>query len=362
MYGGALAGRGPRYCPSIEDKIVRFADRDSHQVFLEPEGYDDHTVYPNGISTSLPPHVQAAFVRTVPALERVEILSPGYAIEYDYVDPRSLRDTLELRALPGLFLAGQINGTTGYEEAAAQGLLAGANAAAQVREVGLVRFARHEAYIGVLVDDLTRQGVTEPYRMFTSRAEHRLSLRADNADERLTGRGIDVGLVASERARAFHVKQERLEEARTWFTERRLTPNSASEAGIAVNADGRRRSLAELLAMPGVTFDQLAVTWPPAEPLRRDIVPTLEADAAYAGYLERQQEEAALLSRYETATIPRSMDYASLPGLSNELLGKLSTSRPETLAQARRIEGMTPTALSLLVMAIRKREAADIDV
>ena len=356
VYGGQIAGRGPRYCPSIEDKVVRFADRDAHQVFLEPEGYDDPTIYPNGISTSLPTDVQERFVRTMVGLEAVTITAPGYAIEYDYVDPRALSGSLELRALPGLFLAGQVNGTTGYEEAAGQGLVAGVNAAR--RRTGDKPFivARHEGYIGVMIDDLVTQGVTEPYRMFTSRAEFRLSLRADNADERLTPRGIDIGVVTSERAKAFHVKQDELSLLREWGHGLAVTPKEAEASGFTVNADGRRRTFFDLLSLPQVTLSALTATWTPPVPIRSDIAQTLEADSLYAGYLDRQAEEIAQVRAQEHLVIPSDLPFASVAGLSNELVEKLERVRPPNLGAAGRIEGMTPSALALLLLAIRRQE------
>ena len=356
VYSGALSGQGPRYCPSIEDKIVRFAEKNAHQVFLEPEGYDDQTVYPNGVSTSLPTEVQAEFLRTMEGLENVDITCPGYAIEYDYVDTRSLRRSLELRALPGLYLAGQINGTTGYEEAAAQGLIAGSNAACAVSGGDEVVFGRYEAYLGVLVDDLVTHGVTEPYRMFTSRAEYRLSLRADNADERLTPVGEGIGLIGPDRVQAFHVKQQALGSARRWMTARTISPSVAAAKGFPVNADGRLRSKADLLAVPGASFDALIAAWPPSPPIDRSLVPTLTADALYAGYLARQEEEIERLERHRALTIPPGMDYRAIVGLSSELREKLEESRPDTLAAAGRIEGMTPSALSLLLLAVRRSQ------
>jgi tRNA uridine 5-carboxymethylaminomethyl modification enzyme len=354
MYGGHIEGVGPRYCPSIEDKVMRFADREAHQIFLEPEGLDDDTVYPNGVSTSLPAEVQAAYVATIPGLERTVIRRFGYAIEYDYVDPRALDHGLAVKAAPGLWLAGQINGTTGYEEAAAQGLVAGLNAARSARGDEPIRLSRADAYIGVMIDDLVSRGVTEPYRMFTSRAEFRLSLRADNADQRLTPLGLSLGCVGDERARAWAAKADALAAGRAALGGVRLSPQQAGALGIAVNADGQRRSGLALLGLPGVTLADLARAVPAVADIAPSVARQIERDAAYASHLDRQAAEVEALRRDEAATLPVDLDYGSLPGLSAELRAKLGVLRPGTIADAARIEGMTPAALLLLLGRARR--------
>jgi tRNA uridine 5-carboxymethylaminomethyl modification enzyme len=354
MYGGHIEGVGPRYCPSIEDKVVRFADKSSHQIFLEPEGIDDPTVYPNGISTSLPEDVQEAYVRSIHGLENAVIRQPGYAIEYDYVDPRALDLSLQVRAVPGLFLAGQINGTTGYEEAAAQGLVAGLNAGNAAMGRAPVHFSRAESYIGVMIDDLTSRGVTEPYRMFTSRAEFRLSLRADNADQRLTARGLDIGCVSDGRRVSFLEKMEQLESGRAILDGASYTPREIAAAGIKISEDGQRRSAYQLLAFPDVGFDQVEALCSEAGNLTRDIKDQLLRDALYVNYIARQAQDAEAVRRDESREIGSDFDYDRLDGLSAELKAKLKLRRPVNLAQAALVEGMTPAALTVILARLRR--------
>lgn len=360
MYGGHIGGVGPRYCPSIEDKVVRFAEKTSHQVFLEPEGLDDPTVYPNGISTSLPEDIQEDYVRSIVGLHAVKILQPGYAIEYDYVDPRALTATLSVRDFEGLFLAGQINGTTGYEEAAAQGLVAGINAAAEALDREPVRFSRTDSYIGVMLDDLTTRGVSEPYRMFTSRAEFRLSLRADNADQRLTPKAVSLGLVSCDRKRYFQNKLNELSQARRRLDDLQYTAKDLEPLGVNLKQDGTKRSGFQLLALKEVSFGTLCSLAPSLADVDPDIAVQLEREALYANYIERQARDVESLTRDENIEIPRDFSFSEFQGLSNELKSKLELARPETIAQAGRIDGMTPAGLTLILAKIKQLSRKDI--